>query len=193
MSAAGLGLQLYDGLLGTSVNEAFLEWIGYARKHYMGRDRKGRIDWVAFYYDPIENPTMTFPGPVNGYSALCLLHYLYPTEPELGLELYESAMRQLGWNNPNVPVVQLADDPQMLSTAMWMAREVGDPTTWDRLRSVSESQFEPRTSAKTTAGSPSGWASDALATGPDQRDDDDDRVRARRVVTSVPRAQQGDA
>ena len=110
----------------------------------MGRDRKGRIDWVAFYYDPIEDSTMTFPGPVNGYSALVLLHYLYPQNPQLGLDLYESAMRQLGWNNPKVPVIQLADDPQLLSTALWMAREIGDTTTWERLREVSESQFEPR-------------------------------------------------
>ena len=56
----------------------------------MGRDRrKGRIDWVAFYYDPIEDATMTFPGPVNGYSALVLLHYLYPQNAQLGLDLYE--------------------------------------------------------------------------------------------------------
>ena len=144
MSAAGLGLKLYDELLQTSVNEPFLDWIAYAEKYYMGRDKKGRIDWVAFYYDPIEDATMTFPGPVNGYSALVLLHYLYPQNPQLGLDLYESAMRQLGWSKPGVPVVQLADDPQLLSTALWMAREIGDTTTWERLREVSENQFEPR-------------------------------------------------
>jgi hypothetical protein len=59
MSAAGLGLKLYDSLLHTSINEPFLDWIAFAKRHYMGRDRKGRIDWVAFYYDPIENSTMT--------------------------------------------------------------------------------------------------------------------------------------
>jgi hypothetical protein len=32
----------------------------------------------------------------------------------------------------------------MLSNALWMAREIGDTTTWERLRAVSESQFEPR-------------------------------------------------
>jgi hypothetical protein len=110
----------------------------------MGRNRKGQIDWVAFYYDPIESATMTFPGPLNAYSALCLLHYIYPQDPQLGIDLYESAMRQLGWSNPKVPVVQLADDPQMLSIALWMARELGDSTTWERLRAVSESQFGPR-------------------------------------------------
>ncbi len=144
MSAAGLGLKLYDSLMQTSVNEPFLDWIAFAKKHYMGRDRKGRIDWVAFYYDPIENVTMTFPGRVNGYSALTLLHYVYPQDPQLGIDLYESGMRQLGWNNPKVPVIQLANDPQMLSIALWMAREIGDTTSWERLRSVSERQFGPK-------------------------------------------------
>lgn len=112
-------------------------------RNYMGRDRKGRLDWVAFYYDPIEEVTMTFPGPGNGYSALGLVHYLYPQDPELGISLYETAMRQLGWSDPRVPVVQLAEDPQLLSTALWMSREFGDTVTWDRLREVAETTFEP--------------------------------------------------
>jgi hypothetical protein len=121
-----------------------LDWVAFAEKHYMGRDRRGRLDWVAFYYDPVEASMLSFPGRLGGYGALCLLHYLYPQDARLGEELYECAMRQLGWNDPSVPVIQWADDPQMLSTAMWMARELGDTTTWDRLREISESQFEPR-------------------------------------------------
>ena len=144
MSAAGLGLQLYDAVLGTSVNDSFRQWIKYAEKYYMGRDRKGRIDWVAFYYDPIEDATMTFPGTVNAYSALILLHYLSPQDQQLGIDLYESSMRQLRWSDPRYPVVQLADDPQLFSTALWMARDLGDTTTWDRLREVAEREFDPR-------------------------------------------------
>ena len=144
MGAAGLGLRLYDALLGTSVNEPFLDWIAFAKKHYMGRDRKGVIEWVALYYDPIENTTMTFPGPLNAYSALCLLHYIYPQDPQLGIDLYETSMRQLGWSNPKVPVVELADDPQMLSIALWMARELSDTTTWERLRELCENRYQPR-------------------------------------------------
>lgn len=144
MSAAGLGLQIYDALLDGDVYPPFVDWIAFAKKHYMGRDRRGRIDWVAFYYDPIEDATMTFPGPVNAYSALCLLHYIYPQDPQLGIDLYESSMSRLGWNNPRVPVVQLADDPQMLSIALWMARELGDTTTWDRLRPIAETDLAPR-------------------------------------------------
>jgi hypothetical protein len=144
MSAAGLGLKLYDALLGDSVNQPFLRWIEFAKKHYMGRDRKGQIEWVTFYYDPIKEVSMTFPGAVNAYSALCLLHYLQPQDHQLGVDLYESATRQLGWSDPKAAVVQLADDPAMLSIGLWMARELGDHTTWDRLRAVAENQFEPR-------------------------------------------------
>jgi hypothetical protein len=53
-------------------------------------------------------------------------------------------MRHLGWGNPKVPVVQLANDPAMLATGLWMAREVGDNKTWERLRAVAESEYEPR-------------------------------------------------
>ena len=194
MSAAGLGLKLYDALLDTSLNEPFLDWVVFAEKHYMGRDRKGRIDWVAFYYDPIENATMTFPGPVNGYSALVLLHYLYPQNQQLGIDLYESAMRQLGWSNPKVPVIQLADDPQLLSTALWMAREIGDTTTWERLR---RGLGEPvRAAVLRRRRQPLrvlAWRVDSVAARPDQRHDDDDRVRrTRRVVARLQRSEHDD-
>ncbi|WP_199699130.1 hypothetical protein [Oleomonas cavernae] len=144
ISAAGLGLKLYDGLLGTALNDPFLGWIEFAKKHYMGRNRHGAIDWFAMYYDPIAKATLTLPGPLNAYSGICVLHYLYPQDPQLCIELYEMAMRQLGWSNPKVPLVQLADDPQMLSTALWMARELGDDITEGRIREVTETQFEPR-------------------------------------------------
>jgi len=131
-------------LLGTALNDPFLGWIEFAKKHYMGRNRHGAIDWFAMYYDPIEQVTLTLPGPLNAYSGICVLHYLYPQDPQLCIELYEMAMRQLGWSNPKVPLVQLADDPQMLSTALWMARELGDDITEGRIREVTETQFEPR-------------------------------------------------
>jgi hypothetical protein len=144
VSAAGLGLKLYDSLLGTDLNEPFLRWIDFAKTHYMGRTRRGDLDWFALYYDPIEAKAMTLPGPVNAYSAITVLHYLHPQDPQFATELYDMAMRQLGWSNPAVPVRQLADDPQMLSTALWMAREVGDTVTEQRLREYVENRFQPR-------------------------------------------------
>jgi len=144
MSAAGLGLKIFDEIQGTSLNDPFLDWIEFAKKHYMGRDKQGRIDWVAFYYDPIEESMFTFPGPIGGYGPLHVTHYLYPQDPQLGIDLYESAVRQLGWSNPSVPVIEWADDQSLTSTALWMAREVGDTVTWDRLREYSEATFQPR-------------------------------------------------
>ena len=70
---AGLGLQLYDGLHGTQTGWVYERWIEYARKHYMGLDSKGRLDWFAFYYDPLERSMCTLrddvgagPGPGIG-------------------------------------------------------------------------------------------------------------------------------
>jgi hypothetical protein len=144
VSAAGLGLKLYDALLGTTVHEPFPRWVDYTRRHYMGLTRKGELDWFALYYDPVEERAMTLPGPAVAYSVITILHYMYPQDRAFSVELYEMAMRRLGWSNPKVPVIQLADDPQMLSTALWMAREVGDSTTEDRIRAISETDFQPR-------------------------------------------------
>lgn len=143
MSAAGLGLRLYDIHNATTLNDAFLEWVAFAKRHYMGRDRRGRLSWVALYYDPIQATALVLPGPVSAYAAITLLHYLYPQDPELSIELYDMAVRMLGWSNPYVPVLQLADDPQMLSNALWMARELGDTVTERRLREIVETTWRP--------------------------------------------------
>jgi hypothetical protein len=144
VSAAGLGLKLYDTLLDTSLNEPFLRWIEFAKQHYTGRTRRGDLDWFTLYYDPVEKKAATGPGPVTAHSAITVLLYLHPQDPDFTTELYEMAMTKLGWNNPRIPVIQLAADPQMVASALWMAREVGDSTTEDRIRQVTETTFEPR-------------------------------------------------
>lgn len=144
ISAAGLGLTLYDSLNGTSLKEPFHEWISFAERHYMGRDRRGKLDWVALYYDPIEGEALILPGQTSAYAAIPLLHYLYPVSTALSIELYEMSMHMLAWNDPKVPVRQLSDDPQMIASALWMAREIGDTLVERRLRDVVESRWHPR-------------------------------------------------
>jgi hypothetical protein len=73
----------------------------------MGRDRRGRLKWVALYYDPIESQAMVLPAQTNAYAAVPLLHYLYPVGPSLGIELYEMSMTLLGWSSPRISVRQL--------------------------------------------------------------------------------------
>lgn len=144
VSAAGLGLRLYDALLGTSLTAPFFDWIEFAKRHYMGRTRKGDLEWFALFYDPIEQKGYAPPGPVSAYAAIAVLHYLFPQDPMFCADLYEMAMRRLRWNDPSVPLLQLVDDPLLLSTALWMAREVGDDITERRIREITETAWAPR-------------------------------------------------
>jgi hypothetical protein len=141
VTAAGLGLHLYDRLLGTELHAPFPRWAEFARKHYMGLKPNGDLDWFAFYYDPIEEKAATLPEP---YNALIFLHMLYPQDREWGTRLYELCARGLGFSEPRYPVVRIAQDPRMLLTALVLAREVGDDTTEKRLREVVEIEFQPR-------------------------------------------------
>ena len=144
LSAAGLGLKLYDALLGTSVHAPFPRWVEYVRKHYMEVDRDNNLVWFALYYDPIEQRAETFPHKVTAYSALTVLLYLYPQDRAFAEQLYTLSMRLLAWSDPRRPVVQLVDHPLNLATALFMARELGDSTTEARLREIAETKFEPR-------------------------------------------------
>ena len=54
LSAAGLGLQLTDLTVGTKTHWVYDRWVEEAfKKKYMGFDQRGRLKWVAFYYDPL--------------------------------------------------------------------------------------------------------------------------------------------
>jgi hypothetical protein len=81
VSATGLGLKLYDALLGTTLHAPFPRWVEYVREHYMEIDRDGNLAWFVLYYDPIEQRAETFPHKVTAYSALTVL--LYPPGPRL--------------------------------------------------------------------------------------------------------------
>ncbi|MEV6041211.1 hypothetical protein AB0L65_59630 [Nonomuraea sp. NPDC052116] len=144
VSAAGLGLKLYDALFGTTLHEPFPRWVDYARRHYISLTRTGELDTFAFYYDPVEQRRMSLPGPLVAYDALPCLLYLYPQDREFAAWLYELSMRRLGWNDPDEPLSKLDLDPHQLCTALWMAREVGDTGTEDRIRAIAERDFQPR-------------------------------------------------
>jgi hypothetical protein len=143
VSAAGLGLRLYDTVFGTTLHTPSLDWIAFLKKHYMST-RRGELEWFALYYDPIEGRVLAPPGPTSAYAAIAVLHYLFPQDPDFAADLYAMAMRRLRWNDRSVPLIQLLDDPQLLSTALWTAREVGDDVTAARLREITENTWSPR-------------------------------------------------
>lgn len=144
VSAAGLGLRLFDAVNGTLLQTPYDGWIEYARRHYMGLDRHGELDWFALYYDPIEREACAFPDHASAYAALTVTPYIAPQRPDFAQQLHELSCRRLGWSEPGARLNQFLPDPRFVSIALLMAHELGDATTEQRLRDVVERDFEPR-------------------------------------------------
>jgi hypothetical protein len=145
VGATGLGLKAYDAVNGTRLHDPFDAWTEFAQQHYMGRDRRGDLEWFAFYYDPIERQACAFPDHVTALAALVTLPYLYPQRPDWGGWLYEASVRKLGWSNPRARINQFIPDPRTTSIALMMAHEIGDDVTEQRMRDYVEEHCEPRT------------------------------------------------
>lgn len=143
LSAAGLSLQLHDKLFGGNSHWVYDQWIEYAKKHFTKRNTRGDITSFAFYYDPLKKFAYSPPPGLSGYSMLAPLFYLYPQAPEFGLQLYEAGVNALGWNDRTKSLVQAFDDPRWITMIMMLAREVGDVTTENRLKSVAEREWGP--------------------------------------------------
>src|SRR5439155_11968050 len=80
---------------------------------------------------------------VSAYAALCITPYVFPQHKELGTLLYETAVRQLGWNDPTKPLIEFHPDPRWGLIGLLMSRELGDHQTEQRLRAVAEANYEP--------------------------------------------------
>jgi hypothetical protein len=144
VSATGLGLKLYDAQLGTTLSEPVPRWFDYLRRHYMSLTRSGELRTFALYYDPMEQRLHSLPGPSVAHGVFPCLLYMYPQDRVFSLWIYELAMRRLGWSDPDLSLSRLQADPNHLSTAMWMAHEVKDTATEDRIRDYIESTYQPR-------------------------------------------------
>jgi hypothetical protein len=145
VGATGLGLKAYDAVNGTHLHAPADAWTEFARRHYMGRDRRGDLEWFAFYYDPIEREACTFPDSMAALASLITLPYIYPQRPDWGAWLYEASVRKLGWSNPKARINEFLPDPRIIGIALLMAHEIGDDVTEQRLRDYAEEHFEPRT------------------------------------------------
>jgi hypothetical protein len=130
LSAAGLGLQLTDQTLGTRTHWVYERWVEEAfKKKFMGFDSRGRLRWVALYYDPLLDR-------VHGDRRILGLFpsiYVVPQNRELGELLYRNAVASVGWDKRWLPVLQMGPDPRPLTLGFLMAREYGDHTTALRL------------------------------------------------------------
>lgn len=133
LSAAGLGLLLYDRLRDTHHNEVYQEWVEYAKKHYLVTNKEGDMKMFSFCYDPIEDELLSFPDPFVAIAAVAVTLYVLPQAPEFGTYLYEQAVTKLGWNDPTQPVFDQMPDPRFLMVGLVVSRELGDWVTHERL------------------------------------------------------------
>jgi hypothetical protein len=133
LSAAGLGLQLYDRLHGTKMHSVVENWFEYFWQNYMSVSADGKLEWSTFYYDPVVNFKLNQP-----LQNLGTVFYMLPQNPELAGFLYKAAVAANGWDNPNAPVRGLS----YLSVVV--SREMGDETSYKKLSAAAEQQFEPK-------------------------------------------------
>jgi hypothetical protein len=143
VSGAGAGLQLYDALRGTETGHAYHRWLEFAKQHYM-EIKNGELAWFATYYDPLQEVAHVMPGHGSALMMLESTPGMYPADREFVGQLYEMAMRQVGWSDPRRPIVRLLADPRPVGRALFLAREFGDQVTEDRLHEIVAQEFEPR-------------------------------------------------
>ncbi len=139
LSAAGLGLQLYDAVFDKQAHHVYGAWLEQTRDRYFGMAKDGSLEWCALYYDPqVDHLQVT--GPNFG---LALSFYMMPQEPVFAEFLYRAAVKFMQWDNPASPVIELPD-PRLMALGLAVAKEFGDYTTEARLRDYAERNFEPR-------------------------------------------------
>ncbi len=138
LSAAGLGLKMFDQVSGGTTHAVAQAWFDYAREHYM-TFKDGRLQSVALYYDPIVKHVHH----VGTGGGLAAAWYVLPQNPVLAELMYLASVEAIGWRNPRLPVA-VPTDPRGLVMGAMLAREFGDAVTEARLRLTLERVAEPR-------------------------------------------------
>lgn len=138
LSAAGLGLLMHETLTGGRDHAVFGEWVEIAKRKFIGLAGSDRVDWMALYFDPIEDYAHRA-GPTAGLSVSI---YMLPQDRKLAETLYRTAVDRIGWSDPEREVRTLPD-PRFLILGLVLAREFGDDVTLARLAEYSESNFQP--------------------------------------------------
>ena len=138
LSAAGLGLKLYDQVRKSRLHWVFDQWAEYAKENYMTLTPDGRLQSMAIYIDPIEQHPH-HGGPAAG---LAPSFYILPQNRQLAEMLYDAGVEALGWRNPDTEI-QIGD-PRMPAIVLNLARELGDDVVASRLREIADTAFDPR-------------------------------------------------
>jgi len=144
LSGAGLGLQMTDNTTGTKFHGVYDEWVEFAKKNFLKKDRRGGLLEFPWYYDPIEEVVFGYQTGSTPFAAIGITPYVVPQNPEFGEYLYREAVRMLGWDDPKKPFLQFIPDPRFVPAALLIAQDLGDTTTATRLRVYMEENCEPR-------------------------------------------------
>ena len=140
LSAAGLGLQLYDSLFDKQAHQIYHEWFAHTKDKYYIFDNAGALEMATFYYDPLIDHFQR----VGANFGLALSFYTMPQDPMFGEFLYHAAVKTMGWDDPTAPIVLATPDPRFIALGLAVAKEFGDYATYAKLRAFAENNFEPK-------------------------------------------------
>ena len=141
LSAAGLGLMMYDKVFDKNLHSAYFDWLSFTKEKFYGFEKDGSLQWVTMYFDGQKNHHhRTIPS-----HGLAIAFYAKPQDPEFAELLYRGAVRFLGWDNPSIPISnEFMPDPRMFALGLTVSREFDDQLTYERLKDYAEANFEPR-------------------------------------------------
>ena len=141
LSAAGLGLMMYDKIFDNNFHSSYSNWLSFTKDKYYGFNKNGSLEWVTMYFDEInDHHHRTLPT-----HGLAVAFYAKPQDPQFAELLYRGAINFLGWDNPSNPITnELIPDPRMFALGLTMSKEFDDQVTHERLRKYAEENFEPQ-------------------------------------------------
>ena len=141
LSAAGLGLMMYDKIFDNNFHSSYSNWLSFTKDKYYGFNKNGSLEWVTMYFDEInDHHHRTLPP-----HGLAVAFYAKPQDPHFAELLYRGAINFLGWDNPSVPITnEFMQDPRMFALGLTMSKEFDDQVTHERLRKYAEENFEPQ-------------------------------------------------
>lgn len=117
----------------------FERWWVHAERHYLSLPERGHPEWLAFYYDPIIDHVHRGSPQIGLYVAL----YLVPQKPEVARRLFDWAAATYRWSATSGDIRPVRD-PRVYALGLVLANELGDATSYARLREHVERTCEPQ-------------------------------------------------
>ncbi len=117
----------------------FERWWSHAERRYLSLPECGHPEWLAFYYDPIIDHVHRGSPQIGLYVAL----YLVPQKPEIARRLFGWAADTYRWSAVSGDIRPVRD-PRVYALGLVLANELGEDTSYARLREHVERTCEPQ-------------------------------------------------